>query len=72
MHKFWNSFAVVDQISTLFEKWGNEFLTSIAPYWNAFFRSNPRWIAFGVVTGVFYAALVKKVVDGLVDWMQGR
>src|ERR1700737_1484896 len=72
VHKYWNDIGNGNGIGNLLNIWGYELLLSMAPYWNAFFRSDPQRIAFGMVTGVFYAALVKKGIDGLVECMHGK
>src|SRR5205085_2501517 len=50
-HPYFNDDLIgrlLEPIGALLNMWGYEFLISIAPYWNAFFRSDPQRIAFGV------------------------
>ena len=66
-----------NQIGDLIQKWFSQFMYSwfwpvFAPQWNAFFVSEGHRLAFGVIVGGFYAALVSKVVGSLVDWSHGK
>jgi len=68
MHPHFNDIGIGD----LLGKWVYEYLFSLGLSWNAFFRSDARWLTFGAIIVVFYGALVKKVIDDWWDWMRGE
>ncbi len=83
--KFWGDDVVSNlfsQIGSILERWFAELMNGwfwpvFAPQWNAFFSTddptaNGHRLAFGLIVGVFYGALVSKVIGSLVDWAHGK
>jgi hypothetical protein len=78
--QYWNDSFVSElfgQINDLLMKWFQQFVDSwfwpvFAPRWNAFFASEGHRLAFGIVVGSIYAALVSKIIGSLVDWAHGK
>ena len=85
VHEFWGDDIISNlfrQIGNALTKWFIEFSNVwfwpvFAPQWNAFFSSDDtsasgHRIAFGVIVGVFYGALVSRIIGSLVDWAHGK
>ncbi len=85
VHEYFNDDIIgnlFQQIGSLMMKWFTElmngwFWQEFAPQWNTFFSvdnssAEGHRIAFGVIVGIFYGALVTKVIGSLLDWAHGK